>query len=76
MFLCCCTPSLEHNECLKFKLMFTNVNETGEFSIYPKNTNIGALLDLTPYEIGHSKFPCVKIYGRNKDMYKIFYHLT
>ena len=73
MFICCCHPNLEHNECLKFKLMFSNMNETGQFSLYNRHEHLpGTLTDLTPYEIGHSKFSGKKIFGRNKDMHKMY----
>jgi len=54
--------------------MFSNANEDGDFSIYNrKNVKFsGSLRDRTPYDIGHARFPGQKIYGRNKDMYKIY----
>lgn len=57
-FLCCCQPHIEHNECLKFKLMFSDPNEDGNFSIYNRQ-NVkfyGNLRDRTPYDVGHAKF--------------------
>ncbi len=74
-FICCCHPNLEHDESLKFKLMFSNSNEKGDFSLYSKNNQPGKLEDLTGYEIGQSIFKGQQIYGRNKSMYKLYQHL-
>ena len=39
---------------MKFKLMFSNVNETGDFALFQNPP--GKLTDLTGYEIGQSIF--------------------
>jgi len=71
--VCCCSPELEHDEVMKFRLLFKNNEETcGNYKIFEDRLDKGNIIQLNNAYFGGTHFNDCSLIGYNMVLYTIY----